>query len=118
MTDLRMLQLCAKAMKLRPVKMFPTGCTVGNKKVMEAGILKPGKAGKLGYWERYNPLKNDAQAMALIKRFDICLAGEGNSWEATMFLKGDDELRVRADSINRAVVECVATRAYSRIANK
>lgn len=64
--------------------------------------------------EIYNPLKNDSQAMAIIKRFDLSIARGGQAtdspwWKATSskYLR-----RPGIDSdLNRAICECVAKMA-------
>jgi hypothetical protein len=62
----------------------------------------------------YYPLGNDAQAVALVKRFHIdteftAMAGWGaEETEAHIETEWDGHIRVIADTWNRAVVACVA----------
>jgi len=85
MTDLHLCALCARAMGYHDLG--------GDK-------------------ERYDPLHDDAQCMALIKRFrlDIETDHDGATW--VVFYVTEDNLRsapiFNAD-LNRAVCECVAT---------
>ena len=78
MTDLEMTELCAEAM----------------------GV--PLMGSNVPLW---NPLHDDAQAMALVKKFalDIVCAGQ---WQVSRSRRGDTTA-VNAD-LNRAIVECVA----------
>ena len=60
-----------------------------------------------GSYKKYDPLTDDAQAMALVKKFDLALYKTRNGfWIAT-----HPELLIGTstnDDLNRAIVECVA----------
>jgi hypothetical protein len=91
MTDLEMTKLCAEAM----------GYTYAD------GMAEA--KGRHGEWETshtwpYTPLTNDAQAMALVKRFHLDIFGsEGTVWCVSF---GAPE--VISESLNRAIVEAIA----------
>jgi len=102
MTDLEMTKLCAEAMEI-------------GGKWHEAN-------GKLHIYEGklhgdYGPLTDDAQAMALVKRFNIQLAKSlptpkhegGEFWFAS--IRGKDAM---STCLNRAIVECVAKMQANR----
>ncbi len=104
MNDLEMTRLCAKAMGYSVVKgdaRYKNGmaiATVDGEPVTN-----------------YDPLKHDAQAMALVKRFDIVIEREkDDSFATTLFvkrvgIKGFSTYVVRNQvDLNRAIVECVA----------
>lgn len=62
---------------------------------------------------RYHPLTNDAQAMALVKRFAITIDSypEASHWDARIFDKAATHVISGAeyvDDLNRAIVTCVA----------
>lgn len=64
---------------------------------------------RLGPNENYWPITNDAQAMAIAKKFMLKLDFFVGSAEFTDFGDGADVFRRFSDeSINRAIVECVA----------
>ena len=94
MTDLEITKLCAKAMDYVTM---PCGEWI----VAEIpGIVFP-----QFYW----PLNDDAQAMALVKRFELCiqppeLDGSGR-WHVWSLI---DKRASRDKDINRAICECVA----------
>ena len=110
MSDTEITRLCAEAM----------------------GLDVADDAEPVHYWQgrnpaslhRYDPLHDDAQAMALVKRFDMVIERNGGGragepgmrelWAATLFVarpkvKGADTFVVRnAPDLNRAICECVA----------
>lgn len=59
-------------------------------------------------WFRWNPLEDDAQAMALVKEMalDIYWLNGGLKWRVECFTHKD--ISVHNYDINRAIVECVA----------
>lgn len=101
MTDLEMTRLCAEAM--------------GYVEDVEASPLFLGIAirdDELGDWYQYDPLHDDAQAMALVKKMNAFGFGfaANDSYEYRWFCmssQGDVYESVSAD-LNRAIVECVA----------
>ena len=94
MTDLEITKLCAEAMGI-------TGWLTGDDPMVT------NEAGE--FVEPYDPLHDDAQAMALVKKFELCISSEqdrnGKRWEA-----GDGDGRVVGESkdLNRAICLCVA----------
>ncbi len=93
MTDLEMTKLCAEAMGYEVLQKYPphpsiTACPL-------EGYIN-------GIWSRYEPFVNDAQAMALVKKFHLQINWKGcwpavGSWEP-----------VHGSDLNRAIVECAA----------
>lgn len=86
MTDLEMTRLCADAMGL---------------------IGSPGGYGLIGFMENhpYRPLTDDAQCMALVKKFMLAI---GNNADLTFVVYGKDFAESENPDLNRAIVECVA----------
>ena len=86
MTDLEITKLCAEAMGLTPTD-------------------------EISEWTEYDPLHDDAQAMALVKRFelDLTFTGEGfNKWNVQQStLEAAGVFSYQSD-LNRAICECVA----------
>jgi len=91
MTDLEITKLCAEAM----------GYTAFVDDVLDVIRLD------YRYGVGYSPLRNDAEAMALVKKFKMQLTFDGFSrnWYAKDRLS---ELMTHAFDLNRAVCECVA----------
>jgi len=86
MTDLEMTRLCAEAMGFEPYADQPP--------------------------YNYDPLYDDAQAMALVKKFGVALyQGETGCWYADL---PGFAMRVRSLDLNRAIVECVAKMQESK----
>ena len=90
MTDLEMTKLCAEAMGYEAI---------------ETGALSSPYILVREPYGRYHPLHDDAQAMALVKRFDLTLDKHGSSWWNVEHILGS--LAMHKD-LNRAIVECVA----------
>jgi hypothetical protein len=97
MTDLEMTKLCAEAMGWEFESYSDSIGQLGR-------ALKDGKTWYAPYW----PLTDDAQAMALVKRFrlEIYPVGgtNGQNWSAN----GGRHAIGDAKDLNRAIVECVA----------
>jgi hypothetical protein len=90
MTDAQMIALCAHAMGLPP---------------LEARQAYERDVG--ARFERYDPLNNDAQAMALVKRFAIAATQTVGGW----LVDANEGACVESatnENLNRAIVECVA----------
>ncbi len=96
MTDLEMTRLCAEALGYEfqgfggPVSNRPTEGE--NVLVFDAGVTIA-----------WNPLTNDAQAMALVKKFGAFIQGGPVRWEVELC-----DVTVVGQDLNRAIVECVA----------
>lgn len=56
----------------------------------------------------YDPLHDDAQAMALVKRFPIQIEGYPDDRHVCLFDSGSVFTTMNVKDLNRAVVECVA----------
>ena len=98
MTDLEMTKLCENAMGLDSTK-------------EDARRKRLDGAWRTYQETEYDPLYDDAQAMALVKKFDLHIgktlrtpAQPRGSW----FVSRTDKFEVVNDDINRAIVECVA----------
>jgi hypothetical protein len=103
MIDYEMTRLCAEAMGY-----WPTVFTVA----MQDLALSPSAMWVDGVVNKgcrvYDPLHDDAQAMALVKKFElaVCPVIGPKSWCA--YVVGDDESQINNTDLNRAIVECVA----------
>jgi hypothetical protein len=70
------------------------------------------------YWpdgRLFDPLNNDAQALALVKKFDTAISKTGDHCRVTMF--GADRWFESTD-LNRAIVECVAKMRMASLGDK
>lgn len=99
MTDLEMTKLCAEAMRLKEYAIPMNGGNCDPKPI----TLGP----------HYNPLHDDAQAMALVKRFNLSMWGtEQGEWRGVACWRNEvealREFSVYSTDLNRAIVECVA----------
>lgn len=62
----------------------------------------------------YDPLHDDAQAMALVKKFNLTISGFGltgessNLWSVETNLSEGNDICIEGKDLNRAIVECVA----------
>jgi hypothetical protein len=107
MTDLEMVKRCAERFGFEPYE-----------DQSQWKLEAPAIACKLGKWSGecivYNPLTDDAQAMALVKRFNLSITPDGDcSWwdvEAWGFSSAHINVISAAQNkdLNRAVCECVA----------
>ena len=91
MTDLEITKLCAQAMGLQYFS--------GTKYV---SLVHPE-----GNSDSYDPLQDDAQAMALVKRWYVVISHAGEKWLVTRGQILPDEW-VANENLNRAICECVA----------
>lgn len=107
LSDVEMTRLCAAAIEPPPTS--PGGSSIWGVSVQFAPTHK------VDAWVRstYDPLHNDEQAMALLKSFQMdvkrylpMVKGEPGAWEVTCTIDGWDT--TRNESLNRAIVECVA----------
>ncbi len=101
MTDLEITKLCAEASGLIPhVPQIPFVCHTGdNLNGQPVSVM-------------YDPLHDDAQAMALVKSFGITIkTTDGNQWYVEpMCIDGQVYVSCidGASDLNRAICECVA----------
>ena len=99
MTDLEMTRLCAEAMAMNVRESYWAG--VGAK-VLETDEWMDGA----DHYRRYDPLHDDAQVMALVKKFKLQVLpnpAHGGWWIAVANKDANGN-----DDLNRAIVECVA----------
>ncbi len=103
MTDLEKVRLCAEAMGYSALR-YSQGVV---QQSSSSGIYVVDKADQRGYKE-YDPLTDDAQAMALVKRFGLHIYInsfiEPNTWvvSSKVGVAGEDT------DLNRAIVSAVA----------
>ena len=92
MTDIEMTWWCALAMEICDRSDF-------------SNDFYPAYWGESGR-ERFDPLINNAQAMALVKKFRLCI-GQLSTGDCQVFIP---DMKSVADSkdLNRAICECVA----------
>ena len=91
MTDLEITRLCAEAMGFAFIAETGTCCYAGN---------DPRQVR-----EEYRPLHDDAQAMALVKKFKIGIGREDGD---CMWAVGRIFIETINKDLNRAICECVA----------
>jgi len=113
MTDREMLKLCADAMDISVQLLSPeTGFPSDDHYVIPAMCA--------GSNPTYDPLNDDAQAMALVKKFCIGIdpmAERSCGWMVTYYGDDDERIGVRLHNpnLNRAIVECVAKMQADRL---
>ena len=91
MTDLELTRLVADAMDIKP----------------DASLVKSVNYDYALAYSGYNPLQNDAQAMALVKKFRLTIELSYDGWwVCTPEQKISSEVMI--DDLNRAICECVA----------
>lgn len=106
MTDLEMTKLCAEAMGLsgHPVR-------DGMEMWTDAGWAEHKDALVLHHtqWQYWNPLHDDAQAMALVKKLGLWIDRDSESlvW-GVQGSNPDEDFGTYNIDLNRAIVECVA----------
>lgn len=108
MTDLQLTKLCAEAMGLVEV---------------HVSTRFPGHWWDGSSWHCYDPLRDDAQAMALVKQFGLeCRMPELGVWEVHEQIDAGRSLTgivIYADTdLNRPIVLCVAQMQVDRTAQK
>ena len=97
MTDLEMTRLCAEAMGLFGT-IAPNGQTVWQRNSTK----------------RYDPLHDNAQAMALVKKFGVSIGHNGRTprvYQVEWWASGQSlypSCDAEGEDLNRAIVECVA----------
>lgn len=99
LTDLEVTKLCAEAMGLVGYVPCATG-PFASKSMLTA---RDGEQSVL----YYDPLNHDAQAMALVKQFNLCiLRPDSNGWWEVHL--ADDDFSFSNKNLNDAICECVA----------
>ena len=97
MTDAQMARLCAEALGLKVMR----DCT--------NSVRIHGKSAGTTY---FNPISNDANAMAVKKHFKIASVPAGVMWEEWRCFPVDDADKpafwIQHRNLNRAITECAA----------
>ena len=104
MTYLEITKLCAEAMGFGNLAMTPFTDSQGRQRL----VLENGKT----YW----PLHDDAQAMALVKKFgiEIHCRTDRNGWYVGII---ESDGMVPHVDLNRAICECVAKMQKAKVSN-
>lgn len=107
MTDREMNELCAVAMGHGCQYRECQDCACDDAAVLTERVHTPGFAN----W-CYDPLNNDAQAMALVKKFNLTLTPElmEGGIHFMWFAEFQDECGACDLNVNRAIVEAVASK--------
>lgn len=104
MTDQEIIRLCAEAMEPRATlpgssRIWGVASRFGPTRTVETWVLSA-----------YNPLNDDAQAMALVKKFDLNTAKIADCdwvvWRSR--IDGHRDEMCNSADYNRAICECVA----------
>lgn len=98
MTDLEITRLCAEAMGYPEAVHYDPHTPPPVAPAILVGY-------RHGY-EVYEPLADDAQAMALVKKFDLNIQPDHEGWCASDYT--GDKFEARNSDLNRAICECVA----------
>lgn len=100
MSDLEITRLCAEAMGLTVIRMHDIGQGAPVWALAQEGTRSVA----------YSPLTDDAQAMALVKKFGLWITHDnGEAVAKPWCVEGaDDSTITYSDSLNRAICECVA----------
>ena len=104
MTDLEITKLCAEAMGWRPA---------GERKDFDTVKAIPVEQFPGAPHYQYAPLHDAASAMALVKKFDLCVWGtEQHNWRVMGHWREQNGALHEPDAtgtdLNRAICECVA----------
>ncbi len=104
MTDLEMTRLCAEAMgyEVREPDLYPVWI-VCEQDVRESWSASTGEPVR-----RYDPLHDDAQAMALVKKFDLSIDTMAARQLGWCVETSHGSNRTINTDLNRAIVECVS----------
>lgn len=106
MTDLEITRLCAEAMNLDIVGLDKQYCRTDSLTETREYVLRENP------FYSYNPLVEDDQAMALVKKIKIDTAYTAGKWHAEIIYTTDDKMlsdqAVISKDLNRAICECVA----------
>jgi hypothetical protein len=116
MTDLELVRLCAEAMG---IAVFESVVPEYTGRVWITGDDHSTRP--------YDPLHDDAQAMALVKKMDLCIMRRGAlrlngvfdpiSWQVSQYVDGRTDAHLtNGYDLNRAIVECVAKMRRAKVA--
>ena len=93
MTDLEITQLCSEAIGYRP------------------GLAEEYREGRRCRTWQYDPLHDNAQAMALVKKFDLNISAcRGQPYSVWPHALGETVSK----DLNRAICECVAKMQFAK----
>ena len=107
MTDHEMTKLCAESMGYKPYRAVMNGVI---QNCSEHGIYVFSDSDERGYTE-YQPLHNDAQALALVKRFNVKLTKtpKYETWRTVAYSEDNYFLFATTNQdLNRAICETIA----------
>mgnify|MGYP001576197143 CR=1 FL=1 len=104
MTDLEMTRLCAEAMypQVEVDMAIKEGCVYAGPEGAFLGLSR----------YEYDPLHDDAQAMALVKKFRLWIDNDNASDFHTVGFK---DFGTYQEDLNRAIVECVAKMQSAKV---
>ena len=115
MNDLEITKLCAEAMGLKTSGVHSLSYVIDSTVTTAYGDID-----FTDHWRTYDPLHDDAQAMALVKRFHIQIWPEVKrslkehiytGWTTFIFGTGT----ATSTNLNRAICECVAKMQKGRV---
>jgi hypothetical protein len=102
MTDLELTKACAEAMDIKIHLVAEPEFHFANCPYYEIPTLSEAPN------PIYDPLHDDVQAMALVKKFRLAITPPDDVVEWCVFDVNDDDTQTPGDDLNRAIVECVA----------
>jgi hypothetical protein len=125
MTDLEMTKLCAEAMRLHLLPAYPEGHILRTPRNVcpDTGLMVSRDGDRAYYFTQdgaYDPLHDDAQVMALVKKFGLRVNDplDNGHFEVIAYqFRGTDKVMKAATAnrdLNRAIVECVAKMQAAR----
>lgn len=107
MTELKLTKLYAEAMGFVDIQIGIISCKVNTPNPDYPNNSDFGRC-------RYDPLTNDSQAMALVRKFGLTIDPIEDmppfTWHVVIAYNGDWDKQIYADGVdlNRAICECVA----------
>lgn len=110
LTDLELTRACAIAMGYT-LDEFSLGWRVRMEGDVFAIIPAPGTHPSIG---TYDPLTNDAQCFALVKKFRLRISWNDLTGACMVLTRHEDSAVAPSDDLNRAIVTCVANIASER----
>ena len=105
MTDLELVRLCAEAIEFQIV----ADSNIGPVRVQSPILTTHDCEGHI-----YDPLHDDAQAMALVKKFPICILWAGADTRVSVGLVYEQGCYSQRQDMNRAICMAVAKMQASK----
>lgn len=99
MTDLEITKACAEAMEI-PVQVVSAPALGGGSWLRRTDVHSGRRL--------YDPLHDDGEAMALVKKFGLFISRLADTWYVDSSDGRDAESADHKDNLNRAICECVA----------